>query len=73
VPFEYRAISRRACRDDLPDGESGIFLQRGLDRQIKQPVRQQIAGWVERFAKPIAVVQNMMGIVLLYPCYALIF
>jgi hypothetical protein len=49
-----------------------IFLQRGLDRQnysrvadlpvgqIKQPVRQQIAGWIERFAKPIAVVHNRM-------------
>jgi hypothetical protein len=24
--------------------------------QIRQPVRQQIVGWIERFAKPIAVV-----------------
>jgi hypothetical protein len=24
----------RTCRDDLPDGESGIFLQKGLDRPI---------------------------------------
>ena len=30
-----------ACRDDLPDGVSEIFLQRGLDTQItKQPVGQ---------------------------------
>ena len=27
-----RAGTGRACRDDLPDGESGIFLQMGLDR-----------------------------------------
>jgi hypothetical protein len=40
-------LDRKFC--DLPVG------------QIKQPVRQQI-GWVEPFAKPTAVVQNMMGI-----------
>ncbi len=40
--------------------------------QIKLPVRQQIAGWVEPFAKPIAVVQNMMGIASLHPSYALL-
>ena len=27
-----RAGMRRACRDDLPDGESGIFFKKGLDR-----------------------------------------
>jgi hypothetical protein len=26
----------RACRDDLPDGQSEIFLQRGLDRDGPQ-------------------------------------
>src|SRR5450631_604752 len=26
-----------SCRDDLPDGRSGIFLQNGLDRQIAGP------------------------------------
>jgi hypothetical protein len=26
----------RICRDDLPDGESEIFLQRGLDRRANQ-------------------------------------
>ncbi len=31
----------RACRDDLPDGESGIFLWEGLDTRIeRQPVGQ---------------------------------
>jgi hypothetical protein len=31
----------RACRDDLPDGESEIFLQKGLDRDFaKLPVGQ---------------------------------
>jgi hypothetical protein len=31
----------RICRDDLPDGESGIFLQTGLDIKIAgQPVGQ---------------------------------
>jgi hypothetical protein len=51
-----------------------IFLQTGLDKQVtrrvtdlpvrqsNQPVRQQIAGWVERFAKPIAIVHDVMGI-----------
>jgi hypothetical protein len=34
-------------------------------RQSKQPVRQQIAGWVERFAKSIAVVHNRIGIAFL--------
>ncbi len=33
-------------------GESLIDLPVG---QIKQPVRQQIVGWVERLAKPIAI------------------
>ena len=28
----YRARDGRACRDDLPDGHSGIFLRKGLDR-----------------------------------------
>jgi hypothetical protein len=28
----------RACRDDLPDGHSGIFLQKGLDHP-NQPER----------------------------------
>jgi hypothetical protein len=36
------------------------------------PVGQQIAGWVERFAKPIAVVRTMMGIASLHPSYALL-
>jgi hypothetical protein len=39
---------------------------------LKQPVRQQIVGWVEPFAKPIAVVRNMMGIASLHPSYALV-
>ena len=31
----------RTCRDDLPDGESGIFLQRGLDTKFADlPVGQ---------------------------------
>jgi hypothetical protein len=31
----------RTCRDDLPDGQSGIFLQRGLDRKFSDlPVGQ---------------------------------
>jgi len=31
----------RTCRDDLPDGESGIFFETGLDRQIADlPVGQ---------------------------------
>jgi hypothetical protein len=35
----------RICRDDLPDGESEIFLQRGIDTkmpdgQISRPVRR---------------------------------
>jgi len=55
-------------------------LQRGLDRKfsdlpvapLRQPVRQQIVGWVEPFPKPIAVVRNMMGIASLHPSYALI-
>jgi hypothetical protein len=50
-------------------GKTEIFLQRGLDTifadlpvgQINQPVGQ-IVGWVEPYAKPIAVVQSMMGI-----------
>ena len=35
----YRARDGRACRDDLPDGHSGIFLRKGLDRpnQIELP------------------------------------
>ncbi len=41
-------------------------------RAIKQPVRQQIVGWVEPFAKPIAVVRHMMGIASLHPSYALL-
>ena len=35
------------------------------------PVGQRIVGWVERFAKPIAIVQTMMGIASLHPSYAL--
>jgi hypothetical protein len=54
-------------------------LRRGLDRevtdlpvgQIKQLVKRQIGGWVERFAKPIAVGETMMGIAALHPSYAL--
>jgi len=42
----------RMCRDDLPDGESEIFLREGLDRLMgdlpvghnQQPVRQQDCG-----------------------------
>ena len=34
----------RTCRDDLPDGESEIFFETGLDRQIADlPVGQKIA------------------------------
>src|SRR5713226_9080463 len=34
----------RTCRDDLPDGESEIFLREGLDRLMGDlPVRQNIA------------------------------
>jgi hypothetical protein len=48
-------------RVDLGVRRSGIFSQRGLDRkfsdlpvrQRRQPVGQQIAGWVEPFAKPM--------------------
>ena len=57
---------------DLGFGKTEIFLPMGLDRQVTSrptdlPVgqielsaRQQIVGWLERFAKPIAVVHNMM-------------
>jgi hypothetical protein len=66
-------------RFDLGRVKIRIFLHEGLDRkfsdlpvgQLKQPVRQQIVGWVEPFAKPIAVVQNMMGIASFHPSYAL--
>jgi hypothetical protein len=66
-------------RSDLGVRRSGIFSQRGLDRkfsdlpvrQLGQPVRQQIVGWVEPFAKPIAVVGNMVGTASLHPSYAL--
>ena len=40
VPLN-RGGTGRACRDDLPDGESEIFLQRGLDSDFaKLPVGQ---------------------------------
>jgi hypothetical protein len=53
------------------------FLRKGLDTpfgdlpvgQSKLPVGQQIVGWIEPFAKLIEVVQNMMGVALLYPSY----
>ena len=39
----------RACRDDLPDGESGIFLRKGLDRKFSDlPV-----GPISRHARPV--------------------
>jgi len=34
----------RTCRDDLPDGGSEIFLQRGLDRKIATTPDGQITG-----------------------------
>jgi hypothetical protein len=43
-----------------------------MDKKFSDlPVGQQIVGWVEPFAKPIAVVQYMMGIASLHPSYAL--
>jgi hypothetical protein len=35
------------------------------------PAGQQIVGWVERFAKPVAIVRITMGIASLHPSYAL--
>jgi hypothetical protein len=32
----------RICRDDLPDGESEIFLQMGLDSPVDTPPDGQI-------------------------------
>jgi hypothetical protein len=52
-------------RSDLGQRRREIFLQRGLDRKFGDlPIGQleQFVGWVEPFAPPIAVVQNMMGI-----------
>jgi hypothetical protein len=50
-----------------------IFLRRGLDRKFSVlPVGQQIAGWVEPFAKPIVLVENMMVPLPLHPSYALV-
>jgi hypothetical protein len=34
----------RICRDDLPDGESEIFLQMGLDSPVNKPPDEQITG-----------------------------
>jgi len=34
----------RTCRDDLPDGESGIFLVRPLDTKLARPPVGQING-----------------------------
>jgi hypothetical protein len=53
----------RACRDDLPDGESGIFLREGLDRKFgdlpvgpigrhARPVRNEIAAMSARPGSP---------------------
>jgi hypothetical protein len=53
----------RACRDDLPDGESGIFLREGLDRKFSdlpvgpisrhaRPVRDEIAAMSARPGSP---------------------
>ena len=53
----------RACRDDLPDGLSEIFLQRGIDTPFNKPPDGQItncAGWVEP-AKPIISVNAIDG------------
>ena len=51
-----------------------IFLQERLDRNLVICPSGKIngrAGWVEPFAKSIAVVRNMMGIASLNPSYAL--
>ncbi len=34
----------RACRDDLPDGLSEIFLERGIDTPVNKPPDGQISG-----------------------------
>jgi hypothetical protein len=59
----------RFCAQGFSDKPSPNMTRRSLFfgkippvGQVKQPVRQQIVGWVKRFAKPIAVVPNMMGI-----------
>ena len=58
----FRAGMARACRADLPDGESGIFFARGLDRKSlicpsggNAPlawVARQTVGWVEPLRNP---------------------
>ena len=58
---------RRRYRTDLGVRKTRIFLQTGLDTAVTRrvtdlPVRQRIAGWVERFAKSIAIVRNRMSV-----------
>jgi hypothetical protein len=61
---------KKSSRSDLGWLKTEIFLQSGLDRNsvicpsgvLMQPVGQQIVGWVEPFAKPIAFARSMMGI-----------
>jgi hypothetical protein len=53
---------REGYRSDLGFRKTRIFLQRGLDRKVTDlPVRRQTAG-LGCFAKPIAVIQNMIGV-----------
>jgi hypothetical protein len=64
TPGRNSAISRPDTPEvsDLGFRKTRIFLQTGLDRQITDlPVRRQTAG-LGCFAKPIAVIQNMIGI-----------
>jgi hypothetical protein len=58
-------------------GKSEYFCKRGwtpgpMNCPDDLPVRQQIAGWVERFAKPIAVVRTINVIAELHPAIHLL-
>jgi hypothetical protein len=48
--------------------DPAALIARGFAKIIR-PIKQPV-GWVELFAKPITVVQDMMGIAALNPSYA---
>ena len=55
---------RRGYKPDLGLRKIRIFLQKGLDRRFSDlPVGSgdRSQGWIERFAKPISVVRNMIS------------
>jgi hypothetical protein len=45
-------------------------MRHEVKKRSHYPMEFQLVGWVEHFAKPIAVVHNRMGIASLHPSYA---